>query len=505
MAVLMNDSGDLMPGEATQTLWVRVKNTFSQINLPLVMLTLLGALLRLYHLGYKTLWFDEAVTFWISKGSSLSEILQLNAEQNSAPVLFTLLTSFILDLGETEFILRLIPWFAGVVSIPAIYFLARQFVSEYPALICAILVALAPTQVRYSQELREYSLTFLLATLILLFFAMYLQKNQVKHLVFMTGCMVLGMFTQYGLGVLIVAINVCFIVDWLIDENRSAKDIPRWGVAQLVVLGAAIVVYYTSLSYHLTPGWGADSSANYLSTSYWSGEFSSLLHFVWANSLDLFGFTFPKPVFLQLTMLGLIVSLVDRRHKIALFMFIVPVLLTVILSMVQYYPYGGIRQDIFLTPMIYILAGLGANFLLKLDQSRLVVTLLLFFLVVNGIYLSWHVVNQSSVENLRPIVAKLHKSYKPGDKIYVYYAAYPAFSYYYRDDAEAWVIGTRNREETANYYTEVDAVLASNNPVWMVFSHCFAEECELIPEYVSDRHQIQLKAHDVDAYLYYVP
>ena len=505
MAVINADGGDLMPGETAQTLWVKVKSTFSEINLPLVVLTLLGALLRLYHLGFKALWFDEAVTYWISKGSTLSEILHLNATQNSAPLLFTMLTSFMLNFGETEFVLRLVPWLAGVLSIPAIYFLARQFVSQYPAFICAILVALAPTQVRYSQELREYSLTFLLATLILLFFTMYLQKNKLKYLVLMTGCMFLGMFTQYGLAVLIIGMNICFLVNWLVSKDRVAKKILMWGIAQLVVLGAAIAVYITSLSYHLTPGWGADSSANYLSTSYWSGGFPSLFHFIWSKSLGLFEFAFPKPIFLQLTLLGLIVLLVDRRHKMVLLMFVAPMLLTVILSMIQYYPYGGIRQDIFLTPLIYILAGFGASCLLRLDKSRLVVTLLLFFLVVNGLYFSWHVVNQNSVENLRPIVAKLQKSYKPGDKIYVYYAAYPAFSYYYREHSEMWVIGTRNRDEITNYYAEVDAALASNNPVWMVFSHCFAEECELIPEYVSKDHQLQLKAHDTDAFLYYVP
>jgi hypothetical protein len=334
---------------------------------------------------------------------------------------------------------------------------------------------------------------------------MYLQKKELKYLVLMTGCMVLGMFTQYGLAVLIVAVNICFFIDWVANKNRTIKIILRWGVAQLVVLGAAIMVYFTSLNHHLTPGWGANSSANYLSTSYWPGGFTSLFHFVWENSLNLFEFAFPKPIFIHLALLGLIVLLVDRKYKTALLMWVVPMLLTVLLSMIQYYPYGGIRQDIFLTPMIYVLIGIGVSRILEFDKSRLVVTLLLFFMVVNGLYLSWHVVNQNSVENLRPIVAKLQKSYQPGEKIYVYYAAYPAFSYYYRDNTGAWVIGTRNRDEIAKYYTEVEAVLSSSQPVWMVFSHCYADECELIPEYVANDHQIQLKARDTDAFLYYVP
>lgn len=493
-----------MPTEKVAFLWNRIKSAFTGTHLPIGVLTLLGALLRFYHLGYKTLWFDEAVIYWISKGKTISEIVLQNSVQNSAPALFPILTSFALNFGETETVLRFIPWFAGVLSIPLIYCLARQFFGKAPALVSAAMVALAPTQVRYSQELREYSLVFLLATLILLFYTLYLRNKKTKHLVLLVCAMVIGVFTQYGLGVLVVALNICFLIYLLMKKDQVLKNILKWVIAQLFVLAAVLVVYFTSLSHHLTSGWGADTGANYLTAAYWSGDWSTLFRFLLSNVIGLFEFAFPRPVFSLLLIVGLVVVLLSRKHLNALLIFIVPVLLTVALAMVNLYPFGGIRQDMFLTPMIYILVGFGVNRLLELDKSGLVVSLLLFFPVVNGGYHSWHIVNQTGSENMRPIIATLKESFKPGERIYVYYAAKPAFSYYYRDYPDAISIGTRNRDDIAGYYSEINAVLSSGSPTWLVFSHCFSNECEIIPEYVSLTHRVEEKASGHDAFLYYV-
>src|SRR5579862_6147360 len=88
---------------------------------------LLGACLRLYHLGFKSLWLDEAVLYWISRGDWASIIAQ-NASQNSAPLTFALLLHAVSCWwGESESALRLISCVAGIASIPALYFLGRQF------------------------------------------------------------------------------------------------------------------------------------------------------------------------------------------------------------------------------------------------------------------------------------------------------------------------------------------------------------------------------------------
>lgn len=484
--------------------WNKIRTVLTQPYFPLVVLTLIGALIRLYHLGFKALWFDEAMIYWIVKDRTFSEIIHLNAAYNSAPPLFSILIGLVVNLGETEFILRFIPWLAGVASIPAVYFLARQFSGKIPAYVSAGLVALAPTQVRYSQELREYSLAFLLATLILLFFSRFFQDHKSKDLVLMTGLMVIAVFIQYGLALLIIALNILYLIYMLVKKDQINKKIPRWIFAQVFVLLAVVAVYFTALQQQFIMGWGADSDINYLADSYGSGGLISAVDFALSRSAALFEFAYPRPVFLLLSVFGLIFAVVRKKHFTPMMLFVLPTALTLILALAKLYPYGGIRQVIFLTPMIYVLAVLGVSRILELDRSGLVVALLLFFPLVNGVYYSSHVVTQIGNENIRPIVEKLEKTYQPGERIYVYYGADPAFSYYYRENRDAQVIGTRNRGDMDSYYSEIDAILSQSEPTWLIFSHCYADECKSIPEYFSTQYRVELIERSQGAFLYYV-
>jgi hypothetical protein len=51
------------------------------------LLTIVGAALRAYHLGFKPLWFDEAVVYWIAN-HPIPDLVVHNSLENSAPPLF---------------------------------------------------------------------------------------------------------------------------------------------------------------------------------------------------------------------------------------------------------------------------------------------------------------------------------------------------------------------------------------------------------------------------------
>jgi len=128
----------------------------------IAMITLGGALLRVFDLGDKSLWLDEAVMFRIADGN-LGHVLAENVLRNSAPPLFAVLLAGVARLGSSEAALRSLACLAGITTIPAIYLLCRRWVAAPWALFGAFLVALSPTQIAYSQQVREYSLTVLLA------------------------------------------------------------------------------------------------------------------------------------------------------------------------------------------------------------------------------------------------------------------------------------------------------------------------------------------------------
>jgi hypothetical protein len=105
---------------------------------------------------------------------------------------------------------------------------------------------------------------------------------------------------------------------------------------------------------------------------------------------------------------------------------------------------------------------------------------------------------------MRPVATALSELFEKGDKIYVYYAAKPAFTYYYRDNLDSQIYGMGSRGEPDGYFREIDNLLLLNNRIWIVFSHCYADECKIIPKYISEKKKIELVVSDNNAYLYLI-
>ena len=195
-----------------------------------VIITIVGAALRLYHLQFKSLWLDEAVLYWISNGS-LAQIAGENAVQGSTPLLFPVLTAIMEHFGDSEYVLRAIPCVAGIAAIPLVFVLARQFVSDGLACFSSALIALAPAQIQYSQQLREYSLTCLLAVIVLLAFIRFMKQPTWTRALVCSIVMSLSVFIQYGLALLIAGIDVVWPV--LIYNADKAKREERPDCGQL--------------------------------------------------------------------------------------------------------------------------------------------------------------------------------------------------------------------------------------------------------------------------------
>ena len=90
-----------------------------------ILAVLLGALgLRLWHLGARSLWTDEASS-WTAATSPIRELLRLCAEKDASPPLFYLLTSLPMKLGSDEAHLRFVSALASLGLVWLTYRLAR--------------------------------------------------------------------------------------------------------------------------------------------------------------------------------------------------------------------------------------------------------------------------------------------------------------------------------------------------------------------------------------------
>jgi mannosyltransferase len=144
----------------------------------LYILVFVGAVFRLYNLGYNSLWLDEAATVVYSRGS-LSQVWgNMAAMGDFNPPLFNFLENLMMTIGFTEVAVRLIPALFGIAAIPIMYYLGKEFKDKYIGLILAGLTAISPFLIVYSQEARSYSMMFFLGACMVLLFLRAMRINK---------------------------------------------------------------------------------------------------------------------------------------------------------------------------------------------------------------------------------------------------------------------------------------------------------------------------------------
>jgi hypothetical protein len=127
-----------------------------------------GVALRLRELlSRRSLWLDEAMLannivrrdWW-----ALAEPLDDN---QGAPVGFLWAQRSMIELfGNNEYALRAVPFVAGVAVLGLTYLLARRLLPAWASAVAVLLVALCPPLVRYSTEVKQYSLDVAVALLV---------------------------------------------------------------------------------------------------------------------------------------------------------------------------------------------------------------------------------------------------------------------------------------------------------------------------------------------------
>jgi len=147
-------------------------------RLILAVIILLGALLRLYHVNYQSLWLDELYSIVpTDPKNSLKSVIEYS-KSDQPPLFFIYLYYFFKVFGYSEPLGRVACSLIGIAGIPAIYFLAKECEDKKTALFAALLTAINYFHIYYSQELRFYSMAFLFATLSYLFFIRAFKANR---------------------------------------------------------------------------------------------------------------------------------------------------------------------------------------------------------------------------------------------------------------------------------------------------------------------------------------
>ena len=196
----------------------------------------------LYELDAKELNTDEATSFfiagldWGDTWTSLS-----TSEANGSP--FYLMLHFWRGLGDTEFVLRLLPLMFGIATPVVLYFLVRRLFGPVHAAGAATLLAINLFFIAQTQDVRSYSLSAFLATLTTYFFVRLLEEeSRWLPLAYVVSGALLIYAHFFGAWVLLVhAVSLLFIEKEKIPGRRLL--ISFGSIAVLVVPLALFILF----------------------------------------------------------------------------------------------------------------------------------------------------------------------------------------------------------------------------------------------------------------------
>ena len=209
----------------------------------LVLVILLAFALRVYDLGEREFWFDEVLSANVSGLGWEGAVEHLRSAPFEHPPLYYLsLYPWQLAAGTTEFAFRFYSVFWGTLFVPLLYLLIRRLAGRRVALVAALLAALSPFLVAYSQEARMYSLLSCLSLMALLSFHNALQRPDRPGwwLVYM-ALVAVGMVTHYFFGLLWAA-----GVAYLLLEGLRTRRLPLWGMGLQILFLLMVVAWFVA-------------------------------------------------------------------------------------------------------------------------------------------------------------------------------------------------------------------------------------------------------------------
>ena len=212
-----------------------------------------GALLRFWALSAESFWFDEAYSVWVAEHSVGWHIAL--STQRIFPPLYYLLLHFWLPLGRSEFIVRSLSVLIGLGSIWAIYALAKRLFSARVGVISALLLAISPLHIWYSQEARMYILLAGLGVCSAYFMLLVLEEGKLWHWLAYVLSTAMAMNAHY-FAVFLVPFQNAYVLYMLLRREARPGLWKHWLPSQIAVGLLSVIGLAGIFSSESTYWWG---------------------------------------------------------------------------------------------------------------------------------------------------------------------------------------------------------------------------------------------------------
>lgn len=469
----------------------------------------LGLVLRLAnYLKNWSFWCDEAALALNILGRSYAELWSPLQNDQAAPVGFLIVEKLIADrLGSGEYALRLVPLLASFAAIPLFYVCCRAVTGSVGAVLGTFLVAVSPSLIYFSGELKQYSLDSA-AALALIWIALLVARrgSPGRWLAFLVLGGVSVWFSYPAVFVLAGMGTTLILSEALAGRSRRALSFATvsacWGLS---FLGN----YWLCLK---------DGASNDFLFVYWDYAFLQFPPRSFAaleQYLSVFIGTFETIFFRRaplnstgarlsiasaiLWVLGCLV--LARRRPRDLALLVSPFLFAAAAAAMHKYP---LRDRLILfnvCPWVMIMSA-GLARLIESCESEIrqagwvALAGLGLLPVVQGVH---DLPTRLQRAEVRPVVKAMDTRYQAGDWVYVHWLSKDSFRFYREYSglkaltAAPVVFGRLRLDDPVSARAEVDA-LRAHRRVWFFFSHDVATEQKVFLKVLE-----QLKAQRLDA------
>ena len=324
-------------------------------------ITLLAALLRFLYLGHDSLWFDEVLTR-ATAVASLSSPAAALAVRDHVPLLYWLTALVLRVLPAHEVTLRLVSALAGVLAVPLLLALGRAARRPAAGRWAALLLAVSPFHIRYSQEARHYALLLLFSLLALYWLYRALDAGARaddragRYWLAFAVATVANLLTHYSAWLWLVGQGVAVAL-WL--AWRARRGDRRAGLAALpaaLVIGTALLLLF-----------GRAGDALRANTDGAAGTTSAAALTVWLRALWLeFGFFRPLPATALLAAAVVGAVALRRRPRLGGLLAICAVVPVALIQALAITRFALPKYVIYLLPVYLFAVGAGLDVLLGL-------------------------------------------------------------------------------------------------------------------------------------------
>ncbi len=416
--------------------------TRSRYALVLLALTIIGAVLRFFNLGFNSLWLDEASTYNFAL-KSIPGIWAATTGGEFNPPLFYWIEHLMLTFGNNEVILRFVPALLGVLTIPIVYWVGKEFMDRNVGIIAAAACTFSPFLILYSQEARAYSMGLFLIAFAMVFFLKALKTNNTVHWVlfglFSSLAYWAHFYTLVITGALVLYAIAVKVMEW--KKDSSALKPVLIGAGAFVLISLPLLAVTVQLFAKRTSGgptFGIQGAGIILETFRQLSGFSELV----------------MVLFLLLFIVGIIQAFLLDRNK-GIFLLALTVLPFIISWFLSYKIPMVPRYLIILAPVYFIGIALSYKPVFALIRNPKLVYGFMALLVVLSVTTPFFVgyYTSYSKEDWRGFAGQIRQVAQPGD-ILVFVPGYVSqpFDYYYSNATQGtFEYGATTAEQLASF------------------------------------------------------